>query len=318
MRTVVIYNPTAGRGRAGRIRAEARRRLPAGAELIPTERGGHAAALAKDAATTGAVRVVAAGGDGTVHEVANGLVQSGNADAVLGIWPLGSMNDYAFTLGLDAWWRAELGGEVLKVAPADVGVVRGGGRELFFVNSAGLGFNGLVSAEARTIRWLRGLPLYTLAVLRGLRKHFRAEPLNLSFDGRRESVSTLALSLGIAQREGGFPLTPAAKFDDGLFDWLWVGAVSRYRLLRSFPGMMTGKLPLWHEKLRAGRCRSLGVIAESPLCIHADGELFCLPLDGVLQAEFELLPGRLNVETYPKALYGSGKYEHLAGRYAAL
>jgi diacylglycerol kinase (ATP) len=86
-------------------------------------------------------------------------------------------------------------------------------------------------------------------------------------------------------------------------------------LLRSFPGMMTGKLPLWHEQLRVGRCRSLSVVAERPLCIHADGELFAIPPDGLLEAQFELLPAALKVETYAPGLYGSGKYAALDSRY---
>lgn len=316
MRTVVIYNPTAGRGRAGKLMAEAHRRLPAGAEFVPTERGGHATALAKEAAAAGPVRVVAAGGDGTVHEVAHGLILSGNRECVLGVWPLGSMNDYAFAIGVDRWWHEGRGHDELKPMAVDIGRLTGAGRELHFVNCAGLGFNGLVSAEARKIRWLRGLPLYSLAVLRGLVKHFRAEPLTLTADGAVESQRTLAFSLGLGIREGGFPLTPASKLDDGLFDWFRVGRVSRLRLLRSFPGMISGKLPLHHPQVNAGLCKRVDVVAESPLCVHADGELFCVPADDVREVSFEVLPRRLTVEVYAPSLYGGGKYAHLESRYA--
>src|SRR5262245_23702431 len=137
MRTCVIYNPTAGRGRAGRVLDEARRRLPADAELWPTTHAGHAVELATTAARSGFARVVAAGGDGTVHEVANGLLMA-DEPPVLSVWPLGSMNDFAFTLGLIDWWKSGASADVLIPLAVDVGRVTAG-RTVHFLNGCGVG-----------------------------------------------------------------------------------------------------------------------------------------------------------------------------------
>ena len=93
----VIFNPRAGKSRA-------KRRLPPwlteqpGVELQPTEGPGHAEQLALEAANSGHDVVAAAGGDGTVHEVANGILNSGREDVTLAVVPIGSANDFAFSL----------------------------------------------------------------------------------------------------------------------------------------------------------------------------------------------------------------------------
>jgi diacylglycerol kinase (ATP) len=97
--TCVIYNPAAGRGRAEQWLREVRQSLK-DTELRPTVRAGHAIELARNAAEQGFARIVAAGGDGTVHEVANGILQSDRRDAILSTWPIGSANDYAYALGM--------------------------------------------------------------------------------------------------------------------------------------------------------------------------------------------------------------------------
>jgi diacylglycerol kinase family enzyme len=311
--TCVIYNPAAGRGRAERRLAEIRRRVPPDTRFLPTERAGHAVELAAAAVRDGVRRVVAAGGDGTVHEVANGVLAADDPAVRLAVLPVGSMNDYAFTLGLTAWWDDGRGWDELVPMPVDVGRLRAGGRERFFVNGCGVGFNGLVSAEARRIRWLRGLPLYSLAVLKALARHFAAPTVELTLDGESRTAPTLALSLGLGQREGGFPLTPHARLDDGAFDLLHVGDIGRWELVRHFPGMLTGRLPADHPELRFGRCRSAAVRAAGPLCVHADGELACVPADGVREAAVEVLPGRLTVEAYPPGLYGGRRFARPRG-----
>ena len=146
--TCVIYNPAAGRGRAARM---IERRRTAEIEVRPTSRAGDAEAIALRAAKEGFARVVAAGGDGTVHEVANGILRSGDPGVVFGIWPIGSANDYAHALGVTGSAT-----QLTEVHSVDVGRIEdAAGRERFFVNGLGVGFNGAVTAEAQRIRWLR-------------------------------------------------------------------------------------------------------------------------------------------------------------------
>jgi diacylglycerol kinase (ATP) len=306
-RTCVIYNPAAGRGKAEKLLKEIAPTLGPGVELRPSARPEHAVELAQQAADERFDRVVAAGGDGTVHEVANGLVRSGNRDVIFSTWPLGSANDYAFTLGLLEHWKRRGERPPTETIQADVGRVTGGGRERFYVNSVGVGFNGMVGLEARKIRWLRGMPLYTWAFLKAMVKHFKTPTMSITFDGEERTVPTLALTVNLAQREGGFPLTPHARVTDGLFDYMHAMNLWRWHLIRFLPGMATGRLPTTHPRLKLGRAAKIEIRSETPLFVHTDGEFFCVPADGLKDVTMEVLPGRLRVEVYPPAMYGKWK-----------
>ncbi len=291
----VIYNPAAGKGRGLRRLEGLRQGLAARADFRPTDRAGHAEDLALNAAHEGYRVVGAAGGDGTVHEVANGLLRSGRADVTLAVFPIGSANDYAHSLGLGPdWWRTW--DPAAPPRAVDAGLVRdGAGRVRYFVNGLGLGFNGAVTLESRRIRRLQGVLLYTAALLRALVYHFRAPVMTVELDGVKRIVPTLALTLALGRREGNFVLAPDALLDDGLFDVLHAGAIRRWELVRFFPGMVSGNLPTDHPHLWLGRCRTATVASETPLITHLDGELFCRPEDGVRELDVRILPGALRV-----------------------
>lgn len=302
--TCVIYNPAAGRGKAEKLLKELRAAPGADFELRPTAHPGHAVELARQAAADGVARVVAAGGDGTVHEVANGILQTGNPGVTFAVWPIGSANDYAFTLGMIEWWKRRAERLPTDTIAADVGRVTGGGRERFVVGNFGAGFNGMVNDEARKTRWLSGLPLYAWAFVKSIARHFATPRMTVQFDGEEVTGPTLALSVLLAQREGNFPLRPAASLTDGLFDFMLAKNLRRWHLLRYLPAMATGRLPEGHPLIRLGRAARITVRCEVPLCAHADGEFFCVPGDGITELAVEVLPGRLRVEVYPPALYG--------------
>ncbi|HWG42917.1 MAG TPA: diacylglycerol kinase family protein [Gemmataceae bacterium] len=291
----VIYNPTSGRGRSVRRLAGLRRTWADRAAFWPTSGPGQAEELALQAAREGFATVAAAGGDGTVHEVANGLLRSQRPDVILAVIPTGSANDYASSLGLDVgWWR-----QFDAVAPrsVDVGIVRAAGRSRYFVNGLGLGFNGQVTLESRRIRRLQGIALYGLAVLRTLCFRYTLSPMTVRInDDDERVVPTLALSLALGQREGNFVVAPGAVLDDGLFDYIHAGPLHRRDLATLLPRLFMGRgLPADHPKLWLGRCRRVRLHSESALVIHTDGELFCVPEDGVQDLDIELLPGTLRV-----------------------
>jgi diacylglycerol kinase family enzyme len=292
----VIFNPAAGRGRAGQQLNRLRRVLGSRAAFWPTQRAGHARDLAAEAARAGFPVVAAAGGDGTVHEVANGLLRSGNPEVVLAVVPIGSANDYAYALHLATdWWLHP--DPSVGIRAVDVGVVRSpDGREQFFVNGLGLGFNGAVTIQARRIKFLRGIPLYALATLRAMRASYHCPVLSMHLDGGPEQrVPTLALTLGVGSREGNFLLTPHAILDDGLFDYLHVGRLRRRDLLAYVPRMISGRLPQNDPVISFGRCRRMELTSETPLIVHTDGEFYCVPAEGVTNLTVDLLPGRLRV-----------------------
>jgi diacylglycerol kinase family enzyme len=215
---------------------------------------------------------------------------------VLAVFPIGSANDYADSLGLrPGWWTRP---ESTMVRSVDVGLVRTreGSRRRYFVNGLGLGINGAVTREARRIRWLRGVPLYTLALLRAAWSGAGRGHLKVTLDDTVRETPTLALTLALGRREGNFVLAPNAVLDDGLFDYLHAGPIGGWELLRHVPGIIAGRLPVDHPHLWTGRCRRAIVEAATPLIAHTDGELICVPEDEVRGLEIELLAGRLRVQ----------------------
>lgn len=295
----VIFNPTAGRRRLRDHLERFRQEFGAGFEPKPTERAGHAEELAFEAANAGFPVIAAAGGDGTVHEVANGLLRAERPDVALRVVPIGSANDYADTLQRES----QNGHENAAVRRVDVGLARGeDGRQRYFVNGLGLGFNGKVTLESRKIRFLRGVPLYSLAMLRALCYEFRCPELSIAFDGQERKTPTLALTVNLGRREGNFVMTPDAKLDDGLFDYLQAGSLARWEMLRFLPSIITGRLPTDHPQIWTGRCREVTVRAEEPLIVHLDGEFFCLPQDGIRRIELKLLPKALAVVAPQRAV----------------
>jgi diacylglycerol kinase family enzyme len=169
------------------------------------------------------------------------------------------------------------------------------GKQRYFINGLGLGFNGMVTLESRHIKRLQGVPLYTAALIRALWLHYRAPIMRVVIDETVREEPTLALTVALGRREGNFLLAPDALTDDGLFDYLQAGALSRWELIRHVPGMITGNLPRNHPSIWMGRCRRVQVECESPLTIHLDGEMFSTPADNLRAVSVQMLPGAIKL-----------------------
>jgi YegS/Rv2252/BmrU family lipid kinase len=292
----VIFNPAAARGVGGSLLAGVRRRLGDRARFQETTRPGQAEELARAASQDGFATVAAAGGDGTVHEVVNGLMTSKAPNAALGIIPAGSGNDYAANLGVPRDARCLADSLLSKHTRAvDVGrATDDTGRSRFFANALGLGLSGAVAWEVQHIHGLRGLPLYAFGAFKAIWRHFDAVETTLTIDGQRWETPTLFLSVALGRREGGgFVLAPEAELDDGWFDYLHAGRLSRWRALSYLPGLVVGKLPKNDPAVRPGRCRHMTVESATPLTVHADGEI--LGHTTIRRLAIELLPLRLVV-----------------------
>jgi len=294
LRGCVIFNPAAGRGRAKQRLEHLVTNWPGETELWPTERSGHGRELAQKAAEYGFDFVGAAGGDGTVHEVANGILAVANSSVILRIVPIGSANDLAASLRhqFGATLAAEEGVAI------DVGrVVSEHGRSEYFVCGLGIGLNGQVTLEARRIPWLQGLPLYAWASLRAVLRMSSAPSWTIQFYNEAVIESrTRMLSVLLARREGNFTLAPEATHDDGLFDILHVGAMSRFAMLHWLPRVAWSGPPNNHPLVHSRRSKHIRVVSASPLTAHVDGEMFCVPTDDVRELTAELLPTRLRVQ----------------------
>ncbi len=290
----VIFNAAAGKRRARRHLQQLQHDWSGRAEFWPTRYPGHAVELARRAVAAGFGQVAAAGGDGTVHEVANGLLQAGRPEVTFVVVPLGSANDYAHSLRQES---SPVGADGVRVV--DVGLVSdGAGRQRYFVCCLGLGLNGAVTLESRRLRRLQGLALYGLATLRALWHHYGCPRLQVRIDEEpAQTVPTLMLSVLVGRREGGFVLAPQARLDDGWLDYVHAGELSRWQVLWLLPRLALAGPPRNHPRVRLGRCRRLQLQSEAPLIVHVDGEFFCQPEDDVRHLDICILPGALRVRS---------------------
>src|SRR5262245_32261900 len=177
-KTLVIINPWAGRGAAGRRRPELEATLAqAGVEyaVVTTHAHGGAIELAWQGVERGYERIVAVGGDGTINEVVNGIkgAEAGlGRRAQLGIIPLGTGSDFVKVLeGVEpndlAGGARRLAGDRLK--SVDLGRVRVGDDEpRFFINALGMGFDAQAAAEALKLTKLKGMAVYLVAIIKAL------------------------------------------------------------------------------------------------------------------------------------------------------
>jgi len=286
----VIFNPASGKGRAARRLAKLQQSGQS-VEFLATRAPGHAVALARQAALDGFTTVVAAGGDGTVHEVANGILQAKNDQVRFGILPIGSANDYHASLLMD---DSPANSQVRTV---DVGLVRSLDREKYFVCCLGLGLNGAVTLEARKIKGLQGLALYGWATLRALWYHYGCPKLKMAIDDQPATATpSLMLSVLVGKREGNFVMAPKARLDDGWLDYVHAGELSRWEVLRYLPRLALAGPPEQHAKLRQGQCKRIKLACERPLMVHVDGEFFCTSQEEIRELEIEIVPGALHVD----------------------
>jgi YegS/Rv2252/BmrU family lipid kinase len=297
---VAILNPRSDRGRTGARAAALQSRLAAEGEveLRPTEGPGDAVRLAIEAASAGARTVLAIGGDGTVHETANGLLQMPpDQRPRMGVFPSGSGNDFAHMLGVTTDLEACL---AMLRSPhiRSVDAVRltlPDGQLRYCVNNIGMLLDGEINRASHQISWPRGSGLYYRAALETLLRRPQTVRLALDWDGRREELDAIVLSLGNGARSGGkFRLTPHAALDDGKMDYVLVEPMSRLRLLWLLHGAMQGDAAP-RRGVRRGQFRSLTLRASQPLTAHVDGELFLRSEQGIHDCQIDVLPGELAV-----------------------
>lgn len=291
----LILNPTANHGRSLQIAADLRS-LVAGleADWSGTDYPAHATELARQAGEQGYDLVVAVGGDGTVHEVINGLMQvpPGKRPA-LGIVPLGSGNDFAHILGIpeDPFeaLHSALNGQPHSL---DVGLVRDqNGRQEYFNNTLGIGFDAVVTIRSRKITLVHGFLMYFAAVVQTILLNFEAMNLHVETDSETWDQSTLMLTLGNGPREGGgFLVTPEARYDDGLLNYATICKVSRPMMFRLIPEVMKGTHGRF-KQVRMGVCRRMAVNSDRPLYVHLDGEIFAGFGAEARRLEIEIQPG---------------------------
>lgn len=293
----VVVNPASGGGAARRYWPRLARALQqrgiAFRETL-TLRPGHASTLVRDAIEAGTRRVLAVGGDGTLHELVNGLVDQARVpttEVVVACAPLGSGNDWARTFAMPrdpaALAEAMAAG---RVRYADLGIAtcittEGGERRVAFHNAAGAGLDAAV-VRATPVRGPRTVA-YALALLRALVR-FRAPRFEIEADGERREARCLTAIAAIGPDcGGGMRLAPGARVDDGAFELVTVSDVGLRRALALAPGLWSGRAAR-DAAFACRRCKAARIAALPAADVEADGQLI-----GRTPLAVRLLPGAL-------------------------
>ncbi|HEY3644814.1 MAG TPA: diacylglycerol kinase family protein [Gammaproteobacteria bacterium] len=307
-KAILIINPEAGRG-LGRERGAAIGRylheLGLPTRILNSAGPGDVQTKVQAALAEKPKLVIAAGGDGTVHEAVNGWMRAGGG-APLGVVPVGTGNDFVKMLDLthdwrEACWRIVRGdtrrvdvgrctGTYERPGRQDAG--RDGCTDFFFANSLGIGFDAQVALEANKIRWIRGNAVYGLALAKILTLMHSTPEVRIRHDGEKLATPITLLTINNGRVEGGaFVMAPEAEIDDGLFDVVVAKGMGRLGVLQLLPQVLKGQ-HMSHPKVVKFRTGRLSVEADVPLPIHADGEL---TYTGAKKLEIEVLPRALEV-----------------------
>lgn len=300
-----IVNPHSAGGRTAKRWPAIARRLEERAGPVVTrftERGGHAAALARELALDGFDLIIAVGGDGTINETVNGLIESDRLirpGVCLGVIPAGTGGDFRRTLGLTARDRIAHAIEIIvsgRSSPVDIGKAKFIGRDglpanRYFINLLSFGMGGAVAARARNfLTPIGGRMAFLWATFRVL-LGYRGRTVTLSVgSGAEDSFTVTNVAIGNGGYHGGgmYPC-PTAKLDDGVFEVTVIEYMNMLRLLRDIRVLYNGNI-FSHPKVRAMRGTSIRAAGASPTLIEVDGE----PL-GQLPVEVRVLPRLLPV-----------------------
>lgn len=295
---VVVLNPASGGGAGRRVRTELEIALRARgleAHVEPTRGRGHATELAEAAARAGAPVVVAAGGDGTVHEVVNGLLSAGG-DTALGLVPIGTGNDFVKVVpgtrrrpeAYDTLARGE-------VRRFDAALASWAGGSEYFVNAAGAGIDVEVVRQIEALGRLPGALRYLVGLLRALAR-YRPVRMRVTAASGGEPVERRVMLSAVSNGSclgGAFRLTPDALPDDGLLDLCVVAELSAWRALRVVPKVLRGTHTR-HPAVTMLRDRAfdLEIDADGPVFMQLDGELRRIDADRI---HIEVAPAALRV-----------------------
>jgi diacylglycerol kinase (ATP) len=303
MRVKVIVNPYANRWRA-------KEKLPAieaalvssglAFDVTLTEGPGEATTEARSAAATGYDAVVAAGGDGTISEVLNGLIESapeGGPTLPFGIMPVGTANDFADMVEMprDLTTLTQLiaAGKTRQIDAAQIRV--GTDPSVpphYFNNNSAAAMEPMVTLEHIRMTRLSGELRYVVALIRALWK-LKAWQMRIEWDGGSYEGPAYLLSLCNSPRTGGFYMAPGAETDDGLLDMILAPEVSKRTVLAILGRLLRGT-HVSHPSVTSARTTSLEVWSEPGTPVHADGEIVS---ESASYLRYHVLPGKITLLT---------------------
>ena len=293
MKIFVVLNPYANRWGARRKRPMVEEALNAAGiefELQETTVRGHATRLARSAAEGDYDAVIAAGGDGTLHEVINGLVQAAGEGPTkpFGILPIGTGNDFASSAKIPQ--DLEQAVQILQAAKTEqVDLATFNGR--MFINNCAAAMEPLVTIEAEGLQRLSGSVRYIVALIKALLK-LKAWQMHVKWDSGEFLGPVYLLSVCNGIRTGGsFIMAPQAQISDGLLDFVLVPEVPMRTVFAILPRLFTGS-HIKHEKVTYLRTTHLEISSRPGTPVHADGEVL---EQSINKLDYTVLPGKLTL-----------------------
>jgi diacylglycerol kinase (ATP) len=299
MTAKVILNPYAGRWKASEQREEAEfalERSNIDFDIALTEHPGHGSELAYQAVLQGYSPIIAAGGDGSISEVMNGMVrafrETGSSPAIpLGLLPLGSANDLVVNLNLplslDEAAKVIAEGHCRKMDICKV-------NSRYFDNNSAVGLEPTITLIQQNITKVRGIIRYLLAVIIGVMQNPQWI-MRLEWDRGEYHGSVSLVTVGNNPLTGGlFYMAPHASPFDGLLTFVYGHMSTRFQILRMLPKTMKkGKGSyVEHPDIHEIHSAWLKIISESPTPLHADGEI---QSPAISEINYTVLPAYLPV-----------------------
>lgn len=270
MSYLFIVNPVAGKGNESRVTSlikEVMDKYNYTYDIKITEKVGDAKLFAEEAKTKEFSTIVSVGGDGTIHEVVNGMV---GGSQKLGVIPAGTGNDLARSLNIPLNLREAI--EVLvkqNSIPIDLGKLNG----KYFINFCSVGLDALIAQEANKIKkYFSSTYAYIIGVVKALIK-FNSLKVDLTIDNKiySEEIMLIAVCNG-SYYGGGMKIAPDAKMFDGEFDICVVEKMSKLKLLFLFPTIFKGKHTKYKE-VKIYRGKDVQITSSQDTNVNADGEI---------------------------------------------
>ncbi len=307
----VILNPYAGRWNAQKRIPEvhaALRKADIQYDLVVTQGPRHAIELADQAVQDGCEAVIAAGGDGTISEVVNGMFRAsqsqanGRAAVPLGVFALGSANDFVVNLGLHQdLISAAAGFTTGKVGLIDLGEVSYGPSDTekanprcCFDNNSAIGLEPSITLIQQKITFLHGSLRYLLATLIGIAKNPKWT-VDLAWEGGSFEGQVTLVTVGNNPLTGGlFYMTPHANPADGQLTFVYGYMRTRRQVLRLLPRTMKSGAGSYveHPDIHEVHSPWLRIHSDQPTPLHADGEI---QSRAVRDIQYRIYPARLPV-----------------------
>jgi YegS/Rv2252/BmrU family lipid kinase len=298
--TVFLVNPASANGSTGKKWPELERRaalLGLEGRTVVSQAAGELGGLAADAVRAGAQLLVVVGGDGTVHEVVDGLMKAGLGGQVeLAVLPRGTGKDFVRSLRIPGSFDKAI--EVARsgrVREIDVGratfvATDGSPGEAYFANFAGAGISGAIAKRANATTKVFGGKLSFLWATVAVFLRWKPTRMTVTIDRElRDGLLLEALAMNGDYTAGGMWMAPEAQADDDAFDVVLIGNFSKLEFVRTFPKLYKGR-HVSHRKIDVIRARELRVQSATPLPIVLDGEA-----PGSTEVRFVVVPGALRL-----------------------